>query len=108
MKMLRSLTLALALGLPALAAQAHDSFHIGINLGGPGYYAAPVVAYPAVPQVIYYDAPRIYQPAPHAYYRAPAVGYRDVYYAAPRHHFSGQWQHGGHDHRGHGHRGHFR
>lgn len=108
MKMLRSLIVALALGVTATAAQAHDSFHIGISLGGHGVYGAPVVAYPVVPRVVYYEAPRVYHPAPHAYYRAPAVGYRDVYYGAPRHHFSGYRHHPGHGHHGHGHRGHFR
>lgn len=113
MKMLRSIMVALVLGVSASAAQAHDSFHIGISLGGHGVYGAPVVGYPAVayppvayrvaPQVIYYDAPSVYHPAPHVYYRAPAVGYRDVFYGAPRPHFSVHRHH----HR-HGHRGHFR
>jgi len=106
MKMLRTLMIAFALGASASAAQAHDSFNIGISLGGHGYHSAPVVAYRAVPQVIYYNAPRVYHPAPHAYYGAPVIGYRDVHYGAPRHHFSGHRHHGGYGHPGHGHRGH--
>lgn len=108
MKMLRSLMIALALGASASVAQAHDSFNIGISLGGHGYPGVPVVAYHAVPQVVYYNTPRVYYPAPHAYYRAPVIGYRDVHYGAPRHHFSGHRHHGGYGHSGHGHRGHHR
>ena len=110
MKMLRSLMIALALGATVSVAQAHDSFNIGISLGGHGYYGAPAVTYHAVPQVVYYNAPRVYYPAPHAYYRAPVIGYRDVYYGAPRHQFSGYRNHGGYDHpgRGQGHRGYYR
>jgi hypothetical protein len=113
MKMLRFLMITLALGASVSTAQARDSFNIGISLGGyggHGYYGAPAISYHAVPQVIYYDAPRAYYPAPHAYYRGPVVGYRDVYYGAPRHQFSGHSQHGGYGHhgRGHGHRGHHR
>jgi len=107
MKILRSLMIALALGATASAAQAHDSFNIGISLGGYGYPGAPVVAYNNVPQVVYYDTPRVYYPAPHAYHRAPVMIYRDNHYGAPRHHFSGR-HHGGYGHPGHGHRGHHR
>ena len=106
MKMLRFLMIALVLGASASAAQARDSFNIGISLGGHGYYGAPAVSYHAVPQVVYYDAPRVYYPAPHAYYRGPVVGYRDVHYGAPRHHFSGHRHHGGYGHPGRGHHGH--
>jgi len=108
MKILRSLMVALALGTAVSAAQAHDSFNIGISLGGHGYPGVPVVAYNTAPQVVYYNTPRVYYPAPHAYYGAPVIGYRDVYYGAPRHHFSGHQHHGGYGHPGHGHRGHYR
>ena len=43
MKMLRFLMVALAFGASASAAQARDSFNIGISLGGHGghgYYGA--------------------------------------------------------------------
>jgi len=106
MKILRSLMIALALGATASAAQAHDSFNIGISLGGHGYPGA-VVAYNTAPQVVYYDTPRVYYPAPYAYHRAPVMIYRDNYYGAPRHHFSGR-HHGGYGHPGHGHRDYYR
>ena len=62
--------MALALGFAAsTSAQAHDSFSIGFNLGGPGYYAAPPVTYYAPPPVAYY------RPAPIMYYGAPPVTY---------------------------------
>lgn len=77
MKMLRSLMAAVVLAVSASAAQAHDSFNIGISLGSQGYYGAPVVRYQAVPQVIYYDAPRVYRPAPYAHHHAPVIVYRD-------------------------------
>ncbi len=102
MKMLRSLMAALALTVSATAAQAHDSFNIGISLGGHGYHGAPVVRYHAVPQVIYYDAPRVYRPAPYAHHHAPMMLHRDGFYDAPRHHFRGYGRHhGGHRHGGH-------
>lgn len=91
MKILRSLMIALALGVTASAAQAHDSFNIGISLGGHGYPGAVVA----------------YNTAPHAYHRAPVMIYRDNYYGAPRHHFSGR-HHGGYGHPGHGHRDYYR
>ena len=62
MKILRFLMVALTFGAFASAAQARDSFNIGISLGsygGHGYYGAPAITYHAVPQVIYYDAPRV-------------------------------------------------
>lgn len=62
--------MAFALGVAAsTSAQAHDSFSIGFNLGGPGYYAAPPVTYYAPPPVTYY------RPAPIVYYGAPPVTY---------------------------------
>lgn len=101
MKVLRSLVIALTIGAASIsAAQAHDSFNIGINVGGYDHYAPPVVAYRAVPQVAYYPAPRAYYPASYAYYGEPVVVHRNVYYGEPRHRFSGYSRHGGHGHRG--------
>lgn len=109
MKMIRSLLIGLALAASVPVAQAHDAFNIGISLGGHGYHGAPVARYHAVPQVIYYDAPRIYRPAPYAHHHAPAIVHRDIYYGAPRHHFSGHGPGFGYGHGfGHGHRGHHR
>lgn len=102
MKMIRSLLIGLvALGASVPSAQAHDAFNIGISLGGHGYHGAPVVRYHAVPQVIYYDAPRIYRPAPYAHHHGPAIVHRDIYYGAPRHHFSGHGSGFNHGYRGH-------
>lgn len=112
MKMLRFFVNAVAISAVCLSAvstaQAHDSFNIGINIGGYGSHAYPVVSYRVVPQVVYYDAPRVYYPAAYMPYRAPVVVHRDVYYSghpvgyygAPRHHFSEY----GHRH-GHGRHG---
>jgi hypothetical protein len=106
MKVLRSFGIALAASAAFLSvistAQAHDSFNIGINIGGYGPQAYPVVSYRAVPQVVYYEAPRVYYPA--AYVPAPVVVHRDVYYdrysggyyGGPRHHFSEHGYYGGH------------
>lgn len=116
MKLLRCLLMVLAFGASISTAQARDSFSLGISIGGYSPYGHPGVTYHAVPQVIYYDAPRIYHHAPHAYH-APVIGHRDIYYggahnyySAPRHHLPRhhgfQGNHGGHRH--HGHRGHHR
>ena len=106
MKVLRSFGIAFAASAAFLSvistAQAHDSFNIGINIGGYGPQAYPVVSYRAVPQVVYYEAPRVYYPA--AYVPAPVVVHRDVYYdrysggyyGGPRHHFSEHGYYGGH------------
>ena len=109
MKVLRSIVLALAVGAAAVStAQAHDSFSVGVNIGGYGPQAYPVVAYQTAPHVVYHQAPRAYYPARYAYYGAPVAVHRDVYYGGPRHHFRGHEhyrgyvQHGGY---GHGHHG---
>jgi len=103
MKVLRSLVVALTIGAASIsAAQAHDSFNIGINVGGYDHYAYPAVAYRAAPQVAYYPAPRVYYPAAYTYYGAPVVVHRDVYYGGPRNHFGG---YGYRDDRGYGHHG---
>mgnify|MGYP000633236789 CR=1 FL=1 len=111
MKVLRSLGRAVIISAVFLSAistaQAHDSFNIGINIGGYGPHAYPVVSYRAAPQVVYYDAPRVYYPAAYAPYRAPVVVHRDVYYGgyygAPRHHFSEYGHRGGHGRHGRDH-----
>jgi hypothetical protein len=112
MKVLRSFGIALLFSAVCLSAtstaQAHDSFNIGINIGGYGPHAYPVVSYRAAPQVVYYDAPRVYYPAAYTPYRAPVVVHRDLYYSgysggyygAPRHHFSGHGHSGGHGRHG--------
>ncbi len=112
MKVLRSFGIALAIGAVFLSAvsavQAHDSFNIGINIGGYGPHAYPVVSYRAAPQVIYYDAPRVYYPAAYRSYRAPVVVHRDLYYGGysggyyggSRHHFSDHGNRGGHGRHG--------
>ncbi len=107
MKLLRVFLVTIALSATVSTAQAHDSFHIGINIGGFAPYGYPAVGYHVAPPVVYH-APRIYHPA-------PVIVHRDVFYGAPRyyhpaprpHSFYGH--HGGHRHfnRGHGHhRGH--
>jgi hypothetical protein len=98
--------IALAFGVAvSTSAQAHDSFSIGFNIGGPGYYAGPPVTYYAPPPVAYY------RPAPTVYYSAPPVTYIQQsrsYYDQGRgwgrggDHCRRDWNHGG----GWGHRGH--
>jgi hypothetical protein len=103
MKMLRSLLVVSGLALaPFTAAQAHDSFSFGINIGGG--YPAPVVRHYA-PPVVYYGAPAYYA-APQPYYYSPRASFR--YYDNDRHHHRSHGWNRGHDrdHRGHGHRGH--
>lgn len=108
MKLLASLLMALALGASISSAQARDSFHLGINIGGYAPYAYPAVGYHAVPGVVYHHAPRIYHPAPVIVHREVFYGGPRYYHPAPRHPgFQGYY--GGHRHfnRGHGHhRGH--
>lgn len=112
MKVLRSFAIALAASAAFLSAattaQAHDSFNIGINIGGYGPHAYPVVSYRTVPQVVYYQAPRIYYPAAYVPHRAPVIVHRDVFYGGypgghyggPRHRFSEHGYHGGHGRHG--------
>ncbi|WP_232415356.1 MULTISPECIES: hypothetical protein [Methylotenera] len=92
MKTLRSLLVVLALSAAAItSASARDSFSIGINVGGPGYYAPPVRYYSA-PPVIY--APNAYYAQP--YYSAPRVVYPSPYYYAPSASFGYQYFNNGH------------
>lgn len=80
MKTLRIVMLTAALSVGGMgSAYARDSFGLSVNIGIPGYYAAP-------PAVVYYE------PAPVRYYGAPAR----IYYSEPRHYY-------GHDHKWRGH-----
>jgi hypothetical protein len=106
MKILKSLLVVTGLALvPLSAAQAHDSFSFGINIGGG--YPAPVVRHYG-PPVVYYGGPAYYA-APQPYYYAPRASFR--YYDNDRHHHrhhgwkrDRDWDRG--DRHGHGHRGH--
>lgn len=106
MKMLRTLLVVSGLAIvPLTAAQAHDSFSFGINIGGG--YPAPVIRHYA-PPVVYYGAPAYYA-APQPYYYAPRASFR--YYDNDRRYNrhdgwrrDRDWDRG--DHRGHGRRGH--
>lgn len=106
MKLLRSFLMAVALAASISSAQAHDSFRIGINIGGFAPYGDPAVGYHVAPPVVYHAAPIIVHPGVH-------YGGARYYHPAPRPHaFHGH--HGGHRHfgrghgfnYGHGHRGH--
>jgi len=83
MKILKALLATVAIGMASITtANAHDSFHLGINLGGYGYAPPPVAYYPAP---VYYDAPRVYYSSPRViHYGPPAVSYR--YYGGGHHH----------------------
>lgn len=97
MKLFRSLLVVLVLGVATLSsAQARDSVNFSINIGGPGYYAYPVVTHYVAPQVVYYPAHRVYYAAPYAYTHYPATVYGRPYYSGHRHHHKGHGYHGGH------------
>jgi hypothetical protein len=59
-------------------AQAHDSFHFGLNVGvpccGPAYYYPPPYYYYPPPPVVYAPPPAAYAPPP-AGYAPPPAGY---------------------------------
>ena len=62
-------------------AKAQVSAHIGINIGGPGYYHRPYYAPP--PRVVVVNRPPVYSyPAYGGYYRRPVIVNRGYY--APR------------------------
>lgn len=98
MKILRSFVFALAIGAASVsAAQARDSFSIGINVGGHSHHDYPVVSHYVVPQPVYYYEPVVYhRPAPRAYYYAPVRSHS--YYEMPRHHSRGYGYSRGHEH----------
>lgn len=106
-KTFHSVVLASAIGLVSIAsANAHDSFSLGINIGGYGY--APPAVYYAPP--VYYVAPIYYTPEPVVYYH-PAHQFRGYGQrftpAVSYHYFNGgnNWHRGnGWGHRGRGHR----
>jgi hypothetical protein len=105
MKFIHSTVLAFAISATAVsAAQARDSFSLGINVGGYGYAPPPVVYYPApvyYSEPVYYSQPvTYYRSAPRYYGYAPSVvsfGYQNY----DGHHYS---RHHGRDHHD-GHRG---
>ncbi len=111
MKIIHSVGLALLIGVASVSsAQAHDSFSLGINIGGYGY-APPVAYYPAPvyyrEPVVYYREPVYYREAPRYYGYAPTVvsfGYQNY-----GHGHNGGWNrghHGGHGGWNRGGRGH--
>lgn len=89
MKKLHSFLVAAAVTVAAIpVASAHDSFHLGINIGGGFPYYAPPVRYYAAPPVVYYSTPTVYYAAP------PAVIYRGNYYEGrSRWHDNRRWDH---------------
>lgn len=118
-KTIHSVVLALAIGASSItSAQAHDSFNLGIQIGGYGFAPPPVVYYP---HPSYYHEPVVhYRQAPRVYYSQPIVSYG--YFNQPRlggwHHDSrrwnrgwdrggrGNWDKGGRNRGGRGHRDH--
>lgn len=102
MKTLRLILLAAALAVGGMgSAYARDSFGLSVNIGIPGYYAAPPAVYYAPPPVVYYE------PAPIRYYYEPRA---QIYYSEPRHYYghNHQWRdhrdyrhHDRHHHHGH-------
>ncbi|ADQ85289.1 putative transmembrane protein [Methylovorus sp. MP688] len=97
MRLFKRLLLGLTLTLASMgAAHAHDSFSIGLNIGGPGYYGPPPGAYYAPPPVIYRAPPVVYFGAPPpVYYRPyePRIYYRE--YDGGRYHHHDRGRHGG-------------
>ena len=92
MKVLRLVFATLAIGVVSIpAAQAHDSFSFGFNIGTPYYapYQPPVVRYYPTPPVYYYGAPPVYyQAPPPVYYPQASFGY---------YRGGNGWGHRGHD-----------
>jgi hypothetical protein len=85
---LASLALIGAAAAPGVASAGHVSVGVGINLGGPGYYApAPVYAVP--PPVYTYEPPVVYAPPP-VVYGPPVPVYRPYYH----HHRHCWWDNG--------------
>lgn len=106
MKFLHSLLAVLAISATTIsAANARDSFSIGVNIGGYGY--APPVVYHAPPPVYYAPQPVYYYQPVRSYYHyaPPVVSY--TYYGGG-HHYNGHHarHHGWGQGRRDGHRGH--
>ncbi len=97
MKMLRSFVFAFAVGVAsAPVAQAHDSFSIGVNIGGHSHHAYPVVSHYVAPQPVHYYAPVVYHyQAPRVYYNAPIRSY-SRHEGYRHHHESYGYRHGRH------------
>lgn len=115
MKILKALLTTIAIGAASITtANAHDSFSLGVNIGGYGYAPPPVAYYPAP---VYYGAPTVYYSSPRViHYGPPVVSYRYYNGGGYRGHHGwnngrgrGDWDRGrgGWDrgNRGHGHRG---
>lgn len=113
MKILKALLATIAIGMASITtANAHDSFHLGINLGGYGYAPPPVTYYYPGPSTYYYGGPAYYGP-PRVIRYAPVVQYNQ--FRGGHHHRHHGWDRGwdrgdrgrgGWDRgRGHGHRG---
>ena len=100
MKFLKWMLLGLSIAIAGISnANARDSFSIGLNIGGPGYYAAPPVPYYAPPPVVYRAPPPVVYAPPPVYYRPyePRIYYR--YYDGPRNYYPrGGYPHGGYQH----------
>lgn len=107
MKILRSAVVVLAIGAASISsASARDSFNIGINIGGQGYYEP--YPYYAAPPVVYYSEPVVYyRQAPSVYYYAPVVSYGYQHYGNQSGYRDNHWDNhwGNNGHHGHGHHG---
>ena len=94
-KTFHSVMLALAIGAASItSAQAHDSFNLGIIIGGYGFAPPPVMYYP---HPSYYHEPVVYyRQAPRVYYSQPIVSNRS--FNQPRfggwHHDNRRWNRG--------------
>jgi len=101
-------TLALSAAM-VTSAHAHDSFNIGINIGGYGYAPHSIVTHRHAPAYYgYYGAPTVYYHAPRVVYYAPPVGYHHFRQHSynNNHHFNrhGQKHYRQHQERGRGNR----
>lgn len=77
-RILTAAALMAAMAIPATAFAGHVS--VGINIGGPGYYAPPPVVYAAPPAYTYAPPPPVVYAAPPVIYGPPVVGYRPYYH----------------------------
>lgn len=103
-KTFHSVVLALAIGAASItSANAHDSFNVGINIGGYGY--APPAVYYAPP--VYFASPIYHAPAPVVYYHPSQrfSGYGHHFAPAVSYHYFNGGGHRGHRGNGWGNRG---
>lgn len=92
MKILKALLVMAAIGIASVhSAHAHDSFHLGIQLGGFGYAPPPVVYHYSGPSAIYYGSPRYYGP-PQVIHHAPIIQYNQ--FRSRHHQRHGGWDRG--------------